>query len=107
MTLGIKAHEFNPQNWLPQIVRLRANSFKNKSLEEIENFPCEMEKWLYKSTCIPKHKYAHFFNQGILKSGKIMRFLERPLQFIFVSVLPTINTALVMILRKGKTHLRP
>lgn len=36
-----------------------------------------------------------------------MRFLERSLQFIFASVLPTINTALVMILRKGKTHLRP
>lgn len=36
-----------------------------------------------------------------------MRFLDRSLQFIFVSVLPTINTALVMILRKGKTHLRP
>lgn len=36
-----------------------------------------------------------------------MRFLERSLQFIFVSVLPTINTALVTILRKGKTHLRP
>lgn len=51
------------------------------------------------------HKYTQFLTREFLNSVKIMGFLTRSLQFIFVSILPTINTALVMILRKGK-HLR-